>query len=136
MRSGILGPRCSFFLSKCAWSRLIPCWSVCLLLALLSPGRVTAGGVRSVPIPLARLTGARMFGGVEARLQRARPDETLDVVVTFRAPLDQVNFTQIQAEVGAFGSAQPLWLARSVATRMTRNQIAALARIGIVEQLQ
>jgi serine protease AprX len=77
-----------------------------------------------------------MIGRLTARLQRARPGEPVDVLITFRVPFEQVNFPLIQAQLGAFGPAQPLRLARSVATRLTRNQIAALSRAGIVEQLQ
>src|SRR5262245_19090458 len=129
---------CPFFESCTRLSRIpgAPVARLCVLglaCALLATGPARAQkGLAGRP-SFSDLNGDKVFDRLGARMERAQLDDSFDVVVTFRVPLEQVNFPLVQAQVGAFGPARGLRLTRAVATRLTRRQIAAMASAGIVE---
>jgi serine protease AprX len=97
---------------------------------------VAAQEAEAFPAPMADLDRDKVLDRLGARLQRAQPGDVFEVIVSFRVPLDQVNVPLLQAQAGAFGATRPLRLARGVATRLTRRQILALTRAGLVQQIE
>jgi serine protease AprX len=106
------------------------------LTLLLLPTSATSAVPDGMPAAMADLDGDRLVETLSARLRRARADESFNVIVTFRVPLEHVNFPLLQAQTRAFGSARALPMVGSVATRLTRAQIVALSRAAIVAQVE
>src|SRR5438067_166726 len=71
----------------------------CLLLTAFCLLASPAGAVS-----VATDNGVRIPESLGALLDRARPDESFDVVVGFRVPLDQVDLTLLQVQLGAFSA--------------------------------
>jgi hypothetical protein len=91
-------------------------------------GRPAAGAGSASP--------ARVLANLETSLHEARPGAPLDVIVTFNRPLERLEREALpwQADPGCVR--RTFAAARAVACRLSREQIEALVREGVVEQLE
>jgi serine protease AprX len=90
----------------------------------------------------ARATGepsgyaVRVLDKLDAALKEARPEQALDVIVTFNRPLEQLDTTLLPWHREPVLLRRAFTGERAVACRLSAAQLDAMARVGVVSQLE
>lgn len=111
------------------------------LLAALLPARLAVFGQGRPPLPppaerIADTDRNKIFDNLDAAIAPAGPAGPFRVIVLFTKPLDEVDFPGLRRAHGPFDIGFRYPSINGISTTLTKGQIQAMARLGVVKQVE